>query len=208
MSSNKTTNYQLHLWEPEDNFLRTEFNENSEKVDAALGELASKIPYVLLMDTTVSASAYQVNLDVSDIDFTAWRKVVLLYEDKNTTSQYLKVLLNNNSDAIYFAHHNYEGGRLDGGGEKCLIDSSQGAFPGRMRIQVDFYDFFGQGVEAEIRYLQISDSNPIYYTCGKNGGMTTAILPSQVTSINLLAYDVGSTLPQGAQIRIWGVRAW
>ena len=40
MASNQTTNYGLHLWEPEDDFLRTEFNENNEKVDAALGEIA------------------------------------------------------------------------------------------------------------------------------------------------------------------------
>ena len=208
MSSSKTTNYGLHLWQPEDDFLRSEFNENNEAVDTALGKLASKIPYVPLMDTIVSSSAYQINLDVSDIDFTAWRKVVLLYEDENITSQYLKVQLNNISDAVYFAHHNYGGGRLGGAGENCLIDSHRGEFPGRMRIQVDFYNFFGQGIEAEIRYLQVSNSSPVYYTCGKSGGMTTAILPSQITTINLLAYDTGSTLPQGARIRIWGVKTW
>lgn len=36
MSSGKTEYYQLHLWEPEDNFVRVEFNENHQKVDAAL----------------------------------------------------------------------------------------------------------------------------------------------------------------------------
>ena len=35
MSSNKTTNYQLHSWEPGDDFLRAEFNENFEKLDEA-----------------------------------------------------------------------------------------------------------------------------------------------------------------------------
>lgn len=36
MATNHTENYQLNLWEPEDAFLRTEFNENTEKIDAAL----------------------------------------------------------------------------------------------------------------------------------------------------------------------------
>ena len=36
MSSRKTTNHSLHLWDPQDAFLRTEFNENTEKVDAEL----------------------------------------------------------------------------------------------------------------------------------------------------------------------------
>ncbi len=33
MSTNKTQNYQLHVWEPGDDFLRTEFNENFAKLD-------------------------------------------------------------------------------------------------------------------------------------------------------------------------------
>ena len=36
MSTNKSQNLKLHLWEPEDNFLRTEFNENFAAIDAAL----------------------------------------------------------------------------------------------------------------------------------------------------------------------------
>jgi hypothetical protein len=37
MSTNKTENYQLHSWEPGDDFLRTEFNENFSLIDAAIG---------------------------------------------------------------------------------------------------------------------------------------------------------------------------
>ena len=36
MASNYTTNYQLPLWQPEDDFVRAEFNDTNEKVDAAL----------------------------------------------------------------------------------------------------------------------------------------------------------------------------
>lgn len=35
-----TTHYGLHQWVPEDNFLRTDFNEDLEKIDTALGEIA------------------------------------------------------------------------------------------------------------------------------------------------------------------------
>lgn len=34
MSTNKTQNYALHAWEPTDDFLRQEFNENFAKLDA------------------------------------------------------------------------------------------------------------------------------------------------------------------------------
>ena len=35
MSTNKTTNYQLHSWAAEDKFLRSEMNENFSKLDSA-----------------------------------------------------------------------------------------------------------------------------------------------------------------------------
>ena len=40
--ANYTPNYQLHQWEPEDKFLRTDFNADLSKIDTALGEGAAK----------------------------------------------------------------------------------------------------------------------------------------------------------------------
>ena len=37
--ANYTEHYQLHQWEPEDPFLRTDFNEDLEKIDTALGAI-------------------------------------------------------------------------------------------------------------------------------------------------------------------------
>lgn len=42
---NYTENYQLHQWEPGDDFLRTDFNEDFQKIDAAMGKF-SKVGYV------------------------------------------------------------------------------------------------------------------------------------------------------------------
>ena len=36
-----TANYGLHQWVPEDNFIRTDFNEDLLKIDTAMGELES-----------------------------------------------------------------------------------------------------------------------------------------------------------------------
>ena len=36
MASGYTANYGLCQWQPEDKFLREEFNQNNEKIDAAL----------------------------------------------------------------------------------------------------------------------------------------------------------------------------
>ena len=40
MASNYTENYQLPIWAADDAFLRTEFNDANQKIDAALGVLA------------------------------------------------------------------------------------------------------------------------------------------------------------------------
>ena len=39
MASNYTEHYQLPIWAPEDSFLREEFNESHQKIDAALGTI-------------------------------------------------------------------------------------------------------------------------------------------------------------------------
>ena len=40
--ANYTAHYQLHQWEPEDSFLRTDFNEDHAKIDGALGGKAEQ----------------------------------------------------------------------------------------------------------------------------------------------------------------------
>ena len=46
-----TANYQLHQWEPQDNFLRTDFNQDFAKIDAALASIK------VLADGKVSPAA-------------------------------------------------------------------------------------------------------------------------------------------------------
>lgn len=43
MSTNKTQNYQLHSWVPEDDFLHSEFNDNFTSLDAVLKSLESAL---------------------------------------------------------------------------------------------------------------------------------------------------------------------
>ena len=42
MATNQTTNYQLNQWEPTDQVLRTDFNADNAKVDAALASKANQ----------------------------------------------------------------------------------------------------------------------------------------------------------------------
>lgn len=42
MATNQTSNYKLNQWEPEDQVLRQEFNDDNDKIDKALKALADK----------------------------------------------------------------------------------------------------------------------------------------------------------------------
>lgn len=44
--ANYTEHYQLHQWEPEDPFLRTDFNEDLAKIDNALNQLAGSTLHI------------------------------------------------------------------------------------------------------------------------------------------------------------------
>ena len=59
MSTNHTTNYNLNQWEATDKVLRTEFNEDNAKIDAALKENADDIAALEAKDTELEATISQ-----------------------------------------------------------------------------------------------------------------------------------------------------
>ncbi len=69
MSTSQTPNYGLHQWAGEDQFKRTEFNEDNAKLDAALhglrGDVDAKATQTALnaLTTTVNGKAEQTALD-------------------------------------------------------------------------------------------------------------------------------------------------
>ena len=61
MATNQTTTYQLNQWEPTDQVLRTDFNADNAKLDAALANKA-ETETVSALQTTVAAKAEQTAL--------------------------------------------------------------------------------------------------------------------------------------------------
>ena len=46
MAANQTTNYQLNQWEATDQVLRTDFNADNAKIDAALADLSGTVLHI------------------------------------------------------------------------------------------------------------------------------------------------------------------
>ena len=59
MATNQTANYQLNQWEPTDQVLRTDFNADNAKLDAALAEKA-EVETVSALQTAVEAAGLTV----------------------------------------------------------------------------------------------------------------------------------------------------
>ena len=62
MSTNKTQHYHLNQWEAEDAVLRTEFNEDNQKIDQALQEKADQEALTALQ-SLVSQKADSTDLE-------------------------------------------------------------------------------------------------------------------------------------------------
>jgi hypothetical protein len=76
----KTTNYQLNQWDETDRILREDFNEDNAKIDAAIACIDSRSNFVKIKELTTSADSAQIDVDVSDIDFSQWQQVCVVQD--------------------------------------------------------------------------------------------------------------------------------
>lgn len=116
MATNHTQNYNLNLWEPDDQVRRTEFNADNQKIDAALNqqaaalaaETASRESAVtdlearsttqIIKTVTVGTAAQSYTLPLSDIQWSAWREVIIManvYAGGNVYQVYPNGISNN-----------------------------------------------------------------------------------------------------------------
>ena len=95
MASNQTSNYGLNQWEATDQVLRTDFNQDNAKLDAALKamadgaaaeaaartaadqELEGRIGLQSIKSVTLGADGTVLEVDLSDIDWSQWKTVYI-----------------------------------------------------------------------------------------------------------------------------------
>ena len=105
---NYTQNYQLNQWDATDRVLRTDFNSDNQKIDAALKNAADAVAaealsratedvYVKLLDLTLEEDTQKWDIDMSGIDLTKYQKLVLYPHLKGNTDQWVYLHLNGTS---------------------------------------------------------------------------------------------------------------
>ncbi len=77
-STNKTSNLGLNQWVLTDPLLMEDMNADNRKIDAAVTAATGANYMVKLLDTTLSANAQQVDLDLSAIDLTKFSMITVL----------------------------------------------------------------------------------------------------------------------------------
>ena len=137
MSTNHTTNYDLNQWEASDKVLRTEFNSDNAKIDAALKANADAIAaeaaareaadetiaagncWVKVLDATLETETQKWNIDMSGIDLSLYQKLTLHPHLKGNSDQWVELRINH-LDSGY--HH--ENDDATSCGEVPLINDS------------------------------------------------------------------------------------
>ena len=78
MKLKQTQHYQLIKWDPSDRVLRQNFNDNNDKIDAALHKMEEKANFVKLKTVTTTekiVDGQNFTIDVSDINWSAWQYI-------------------------------------------------------------------------------------------------------------------------------------
>lgn len=129
----QTSNYQLNQWEGADRILRTDFNADNAKIDAAIAELREDLaaavaacPIVKLMDISTQEATSQIDLDLSGADLTPYRALLVeLYPGVDSSPSISARILCNGRTGIY----ENGGSSADG-----LTNISTGALPQAAQI--------------------------------------------------------------------------
>ena len=191
-----TQNYQLPLWDKEDAVKRTDFNENNQKIDAALGQAADRVK---LMEMTTTEDAQQVDLDVSGIDLTAY-ECITVYISNISVASNLYFRLNNISDNVY-----YESGSVG----NCLTSISpvrDGVGSVKLRLSGDLGAIFCCCTTEFLNTYSLNNTVRYYPHTSKTycGIHTDALMPEDLHSINVYLYPGTGTIPAGVQFCVVG----
>ena len=161
MATNQTTNYQLNQWEPTDQVLRTDFNADNAKIDAALD---GKVTRAVLLDLVLAEDQQTVSLGVSGLAWGDYLSVLLHITPGVSRNAILRVIPKDsggNSGGSHFRLSGMTDTEYSGLGEISLDE------PGMMYLltmgssnnfvtALSFgYRYFNYGTASQFRFQQV-----------------------------------------------------
>ena len=102
----QTEHLGLHQWETTDSFLRTDFNEDFAKIDAAVGtmeEHLAAVPVEKIASVNLAEKSSQMELDLSGIDLSRYTCLRLVWYGVGTARSTVCMRVNGLTGNIYYS---------------------------------------------------------------------------------------------------------
>lgn len=204
MASGQTANYLLNQWEAEDKVLRTEFNADNAKLDAALAGLAAEVegavqanPYQKLAHVAVTQAADTVTLDLSGVDLSQYQALELYAALlMGATNSNVSVLCNDITEGYGLSSGSNSGRRLSD------ILAGTGQQPGveTLRILLGQNTIFG--IYQGSRWV-----NNEYHSYGPSSACLR-LDPEQLTKLKLVGEgaSAASQILPGSEFTLYGLK--
>ena len=187
----KTANYQLNQWDPGDRILREEFNADNARIDAAIAAVKAGNYYELLADVTTAQSCMQLDLDLSEIDFTRYSQLIVhpvLYSDTVHVG-YIRL---NGIDGMVYNRNNY----------LATICTQYGGTPGMGSLTLEL----GPVIAGRNLYsYQETGSSTQLISQALVAVTPGAIQPATLRQMNFYCAN-GRPLLAGTNVQVYGVR--
>ena len=206
MASGYTANYGLCQWQPEDKFLRKEFNQDNEKIDAAVAAASSQASKALSGLEDQSYNIYNLILQNDYAGkYTGWKKALLFdgFIDKGGTSSMSQTLLlsdgavalskTGQSDlSLGYGEQSSSGGAAE---TRSVITSGNGRLTG---IGLELYNGLSWETSVEVKYeVRVNGKTRL------TGTADTPVIASYNTGRGDLKFQQSVDVKAGDSVSVW-----
>lgn len=201
----QTSNYQLNQWEGTDRILRTDFNADNAKIDAAIAELREELaaavaacPIVKLMDVTAEEDTAQIDLDLAAINLDLYSALVVEIHPSVSSTQSASLCIRcNNLTSIYHRNDGTSNGLTDfnlGANVQAALMQSYVALMAGGLVGVPFHSHWNKPTQYH------------YIDCLDQGCGTTAVNKSTLQSLNVVMLGTQKYLGSGTRVILRGIK--
>ena len=182
-----TENYHLNQWDATDRVLRTDFNSDNQKIDAAL----AAVPPVKLLELITESDQKQIDISLSEYRPEPYTALKLYIRAKVSN---LQVRVNNRTS--YYGSSNASGAE---GQTNVLISSAGASRPPWMHGELTRLFSPGEGNNQLVSAFLLSGEKVAI-------GRGTCVLTGALQTLNLISGDSANPIPAGSRFWLYGIR--
>lgn len=196
--STQTEHISLHQWESTDPFLREDFNEDNRKIDEAVGAVGEALFRVKLGQIVTKQDAQQVDVDLTEIDFSRYWEVEFRLEGSLSNKGSVNVRLNEAADSQDYEYLSSSGNSY----QQSYLGTLYLGYPG----EENRYNGGKVVLYCGPKYVSALCENYGSTNYGYRAYATSSsgVLFENLTALNLIAGS--GNIVKGAVITIYGVK--